>query len=117
MTNAVRVEEIRKEICSIEMEQEEANRYVRNLQKKEEESYEYLRRTLWNIGQEFEACRGDRHLMRLVEEKYSILQAMDRECGEYLAELQNKQVEYKYKCESDIDELRREMQRLQMEVV
>ena len=117
MANIVKIEELRKEICAIETEQEDANRYVRNLQKEEEVSYEYLRHNLRKIGEEFEACRGDRHLMRLVEEKYRMLQEMERECGEYLTELQKKQVEYKNKCESEIDELRREMQRLQMEVV
>jgi len=117
MTNGVRVDELQKEIRAIEMEQEEVERYTRKLQKEEEETYEYLRQSLWNIGEEFEACQGDRHLTNLVEDRYRMLQEIDRECGAFLTELHKEQVKYKYKCESDIDELRQEIKRLQMEVM
>jgi len=117
VTNELKIAELQREIGLIETEEDEANRYVRNLQKEEEESHEYLRYSLRKIEEEFEACRGDRHLTRLVEDKYRMLQEMERECVGFLTELHEKQLAYKYKCESDIDELRREMKRLQMEVV
>jgi len=117
MRNTAKIDEIQREIRSIENGQEEAEKYMRKLQKEEEESYGYLRKTLWNIGNEFEACEGDRHLTRLLEEKYSKLQEVERECGQLLATLEEEQSKLKYQCESDIEELRREVQQLQMEVV
>ena len=117
MANVAKIDEILKEIRTIEMSQEEVEQYIRNLQKEEECSYEILRNDIRNIDIEFEACQGDQRLTRLVEERYSQLQQMERECGQFLAELHEEQAKIKYQCECDIDDLRQEMRRLEMEVL
>lgn len=114
MINVMKRERIFKEISQIEGEQEETQRCIKSAQLEEEYTYEYLRKNLQKSDIEFEACQGDSRLMRLIEEKYNRLQEIDRECGEYLGELHKEQMNIKYKCETDIDELRCELQRLEM---
>jgi len=117
MTNEVRIDEIIKEIGEIEMEQDEAKRLFKNFQEEEEYNYDCLRDRLREINSEFEACQGDRHLKNLVEEKYRILQEMERECEDFLYELEEERKKMNDQCESNIDELRYEIQRLRTEVM
>jgi len=114
VVNEVRINEIVKEIGAIQLEQEQANDYIRNLQKGEEEAYDQLRVMLRGIDNEFELCQGDAKLTRLVEERHEILRKLERECGEALQVLEEEQKKVKDKCESDIEELRMEMKRLEM---
>lgn len=107
-------DEILKQIREIEMEQEEASRYMRYVQQEEEYAYDYLRSNLRHIADEFEACHGDPQLQRLVEERHHRLQESERECGQFLEELHEGQLQIKSKCETEIDKLQWEKQRLEI---
>ena len=109
-----KIDEIQNEIRCIEREREEGEQYIRNLQCEEECSYDGIQTRLRCIADEFEACQGDPHLTCLVEEKLTRLQELERECGEFIMEIQQEQGKMRYQCECDIDDLKREIHTLSM---
>jgi len=112
--NIARLDEISKEISAILKEQEEVEHYTKKLQQEEEQAFEYLQNIIFNISDELEACQGDREIRVLVERKYLRIQEMQRKCMAFCAKLQEDKKKYRYRCESEIEALKLEKQRLTM---
>jgi len=67
-----------------------------------------------SVSIEFETCHGDARLTTLIEGKYNLLLKMERESGEFLDNLHEEQKIVNNKCEADIEELKQELQRLEV---
>jgi len=57
---------------------------------------------------------GDARLTALIEGKYNLLFKMERESGEFLDNLHEEHKTVNNKCEADIEELKQELQRLEV---
>jgi len=112
MVNYARVDEITNEIRKIRTEQECVEDYLKDVWKQEDENYEELQSMLRRFDDDYEDCQSDPHLMSLMNEREVYLQEMLRECEEFLIQVEGEQKSIKHKCESDIDELEWERQRL-----
>lgn len=108
------VDEIMSKIHKLEREQQEAEHFIRDFQNEEEHDYENIRHELRMLDDEFEECREDAHLTRLLEEERERLCDLERDCGELMSLLTEEQQRMRYQCEGDIDELQREKNRLEM---
>jgi len=114
MINVIRKNEILEEIRKIEMGREEAELYIKKRLLEENDWYEELRIILGKIRNDYEICYGDVELTNLTEEYHSMLMSAERECSGTIDDIHEAQRKMNAKCESDIEELKQEMQRLEM---
>ena len=114
MIHAIRINEILEEIRKIEMEREEAELYFKKCHSKENDRYEKLRSFFGNIRNDYEFCYGDVQLTNLTEEYHNMLLSAERGYSDAVDDLNEAQRNMNAKCESDIEELKQEMQRLEM---
>jgi len=112
--NAERIDEIRVIIRIIREEQEEANEYLLAYISREKELCEEIQGRIRRYSRSFEASYGDQRWTTLVEEKYSILQAIECEHSAGLEELEVEQRKMNAECKSIIEDLEQEIQRLEM---
>jgi hypothetical protein len=114
MINAARVYEIQTEIRKIEDEQEEAEICIKKQIHECKDLHESIKICLSMASVELEACRGDSQIANLVEEKHSLLLAALNDCDGVITCFEEEQRYMKNKCETDIEELEREQQLLEV---
>lgn len=114
MMNAIRTNEILKEIRKIEVDREEAELYYKELLFEEKDAYEDLCGFLRELRNDYEFCYGDMQLTNLTEEYHNMLLSAERECSDAIDDIHVERRRVDAKCESDIEELRQEIKRLEM---
>jgi len=114
MLNSLRQNEILEEIRKIEMEQEEIDDCIKKLHHDEDDIYDELQGWLWGMSNEFEMCYGDQHLTAILEERNVLLQRAISGCDDFKDGLTEARRNIRRKCESDIDDLKDELRRLEL---
>jgi len=114
MIDLIRIEEVRSEIRKKERERDEGGEHCGRLLHSEDESYEDLRDGLKKISGELESCHGDKKVTVFVEEKYMLLKKMESDAGGFIDEICKEESRLKHKCDSDIEELKHELQRMEV---
>ena len=112
MLNEARIEDIKCEIRKIEESREESDAFLTKCLLKENEMHEELQDSIRKLGLSFEACHNDPRWTALVEERYSLLLSAERCCGESIECMKEDQKKISKKCESEIEDLKQEMQML-----
>jgi len=107
-------DEILRKIAQIEQKEDDVNLLVRDLKKEEEDRYQYLVESQRLLGHRHEDCQGDRELLMLLEEEQEVLRNIQNICNDFLCDLDEVQKKTRRECEIEIDELRSQLQGLEV---
>ena len=108
-------DEILRKIGQIEQEEDEFNLYIRNLRNEEKCEEQCVYQDNQSLEYRFEECqKGDIELLNLLEQEREILQDIQRTRDDLMCCLDEMQKAVKYQCESEVDELRRQLRNLEV---
>lgn len=103
-------DDIHRKIGQIEQEEDEFYLFARNLRCEEEHEAECVWQNNRSLEHIFEECQGDKELLDVLEHERDILQKIQYIQGDLMCDLDQMQKGVKYKCEQEIDDLRRQLQ-------
>ena len=107
-------DEVLSKIRKIEREQEELDSFISAFKNEEEQEDHYMYHTNQSLDHRFEECQEDRELLNLLEEEQELLRNLESTRYDLVSDFIDIQKKTKYKCELEVDELRRELQRLEV---
>jgi len=107
-------DEILRKIGQIEQEEDDCNLFIRNMRNEEEHEAQCIHQDNRSLAYRFEECQGDKELLDLLEQEREILQKIKYTRDGFMCDIDEMQKEMKTKCELEIDELRRQLQGLEV---
>ena len=113
MLEVTRAEVLRK-IGQIEQEEDEFNLFIKNMRNEEEHEAQCIHQDNRALAYRYEECQGDKELLSLLEQEQEILKKIQSTRNDFMCDLDEMQKEVKNKCELEIDELRRQLQGLEV---
>jgi len=107
-------DEILKKIAQIEQKEDDVNLLVKDMKSEEEGRCQYLIESQRLLEHRYEDCQGDRELLRVLEEEQEVLRNIQNMCNDFVCDLDEVQKQTRRKCELEIDELRSQLQGLEV---
>lgn len=106
--------EVLRKIGQIEQEEDDCNLFIRNIRNEEVHEEQRVHQDICSLQYRFEECQGDKALLDLLEQEREILQKIKHTRDGFMCDIDEMQKEVKNKCELEIDELRCQLQGLEV---
>ena len=116
MVNQALAEEIRSELRKLQREREEYEDCCKNFNKEVKEEEHEFYESLYQLNQQRDDCydMNAQSLQNMFETSLEVLNGLNGACNDLLNTVENESKHYYYQCNLKEEELRRQLQRLEV---